>query len=164
MALRLVEVVLGKAGAAAVPELLASQQLLGIWQDQIGEGQTLVRVLLDSRQTEAVLDLLDARFSSSKDFRLMVFSVEATLPRYPSPDEADLETGPAAREEMTEDSTGKTAGRISREELIQDVAESASIGRVYLVMTVLSTLVAAIGLIRDDVAVVIGAMVIARAW
>ena len=161
MALRLVEAVMEKASAAAVPELLASRQLLGIWQDQLGEGQALVRVLLDSRRTEAVLDLLDARFGSSKGFRLMVFPIEATLPRCPSPDEPDLETGSAVQEEMAEDSTRGTAGRISREELFNDVTESAAIGRVYFVMTVLSTLVAAIGLIRDDVAVIIGAMVIA---
>ncbi len=161
MALRLVEAVLEEAHVASISELLASQQLMGIWHDQFGQGQALVRVLLDSRQTEAVLDLLDARFGSSKGFRLMVFPIEATLPRPPLPGETDSETASAAQKETPEDSNQKTAGRISREELLDDVTESAAISKVYVVMIVLSTLVAAIGLTRDDVAVIIGAMVIA---
>ena len=103
MALRLVELVVEEASAAAISEMLVNEQLLGIWQDQLAKGQTLVRVLLDSRQTEAVLDLLDTRFGSSKGFRLMVFPIEATLPRQPSPDETGLETGAAVKEGMAED-------------------------------------------------------------
>jgi uncharacterized hydrophobic protein (TIGR00341 family) len=51
--------------------------------------------------------------------------------------------------------------RISREELYQDIAQGAQLSRVYLLTVVLSTLVAAVGLLRGDVAVIIGAMVIA---
>ncbi len=50
---------------------------------------------------------------------------------------------------------------MSREELYQDLEASTRVTPVYLATVALSTLVAALGLLRDDVAVIIGAMVIA---
>jgi uncharacterized hydrophobic protein (TIGR00341 family) len=52
-------------------------------------------------------------------------------------------------------------GRISREELYQDILDVTQFSKVHLVMVILSTLVAAIGILRDNVAIIIGAMVIA---
>jgi uncharacterized hydrophobic protein (TIGR00341 family) len=51
--------------------------------------------------------------------------------------------------------------RVSREELYQDVSTAAQLTSVYLATVGLSTIVAAAGLIRGDVAVITGAMVIA---
>jgi uncharacterized hydrophobic protein (TIGR00341 family) len=53
------------------------------------------------------------------------------------------------------------ARRISREELYQDLSEAARLTPVFLVTVVLSTVVAAVGLIRGDTAIISGAMVIA---
>ena len=51
--------------------------------------------------------------------------------------------------------------RISREELVNDIQDATKLGTVYLVMAALSSVVAAIGLLNNNVAVVIGATVIA---
>ena len=51
--------------------------------------------------------------------------------------------------------------RISREELFAEINDSMSFNRIYVAIVVLSAVVAAIGMLRDNVAVVIGAMVIA---
>jgi uncharacterized membrane protein len=51
--------------------------------------------------------------------------------------------------------------RISREELYNSIADGAKLSRVFVMMVILSAIVAAIGLIKDNVAVVVGAMVIA---
>jgi len=51
--------------------------------------------------------------------------------------------------------------RVSREELYNDVSESITVSWRYIIMVVLSTVVAAAGMLRDSVAVIIGAMVIA---
>ena len=61
---------------------------------------------------------------------------------------------PAASEE-------KPPERISREELYEDIKNGAQCSRIYLAMVVLSTIVAAIGLHQNSVAIIIGAMVIA---
>lgn len=54
-----------------------------------------------------------------------------------------------------------SVARVSREELYDDVSESITVSWRYIVMVVLSTVVAAAGMLRDSVAVIIGAMVIA---
>jgi uncharacterized hydrophobic protein (TIGR00341 family) len=51
--------------------------------------------------------------------------------------------------------------RISREELYQDLAHGSRITGYYMLTVALSTIVAAVGLVRGDVAIIIGAMVIA---
>lgn len=68
----------------------------------------------------------------------------------------DMEEGEASEAEEPESSH-----RISREELYADVTDGLAISPIFLSMTVFSTVVAAVGLLRDDLAVIIGAMVIA---
>jgi uncharacterized hydrophobic protein (TIGR00341 family) len=62
--------------------------------------------------------------------------------------------------ENTQDQPRQVA-RVSREELYDDVSESIRVSSRYVIMVVLSTVVAAAGMLRNDVAVIIGAMVIA---
>ncbi len=55
----------------------------------------------------------------------------------------------------------ESPGRISREELYEDIKNGARCSHVYMAMAVLSTVVATIGLDYNSVAIIIGAMVIA---
>jgi uncharacterized hydrophobic protein (TIGR00341 family) len=82
--------------------------------------------------------------------------VEATLPRPETPEQEAVDEKP--REERKRKIKGS---RISREELYSDIEETTRLSWVFVTMVVLSTIVAAIGLLKDNVAVVIGAMVIA---
>jgi len=50
---------------------------------------------------------------------------------------------------------------VSREELHNDLVEGAKTTKIYISMIILSSIVAAIGVLNDNVAVIIGAMVIA---
>ena len=114
------------------------------------------RFLLQVEKTEAVLDELEKHFGSSGGFRVVLLPVEATLPR-PEPPEK-----PPAQEQPPEKEKPKIKGsRISREELYSDLSETTNVSWVYVTFTVLSTIVAAIGLLQNNVAVIIGAMVIA---
>jgi len=88
---------------------------------------------------------------------MMLFAVEAAVPM---PEETAKEAERVAAPAPTK-KKAKYSDRVSREELYDDVSSGAKLSKVYLVMVVLSAIVAAIGLIRDDVAVVVGAMVIA---
>lgn len=87
----------------------------------------------------------------------MLLSVEASLPRSEpegkkEPEKEKLEPEPDAKAKP---------GRISRQELYDDVTQSAELSRVFLVMVVLSSIVAAIGVLRNNLVALIGAMVIA---
>jgi uncharacterized hydrophobic protein (TIGR00341 family) len=86
----------------------------------------------------------------------VILPVEATIPAVPAP-----ERGAPAAEGGVAASVATPLGRISREELYEDVAQAAKLTPVFLITVVLSTVVAAVGLIRGDVAILIGAMVIA---
>lgn len=114
------------------------------------DGRSLLTVVTEADGTEAVLDLLEARFGGADGFHVTVHAIEAALPR-PDPDEAEP---PTEEEEASK-------GRISREELYEDVREMASLDRSFVLMMILATVVAVIGLLLDNVAIVIGSMVIA---
>ena len=120
---------------------------------QIGltDGEVLERILLDVEQSEGLLDLLEKRFAGGQGNRVVILPVEATLPR--------AEPEPATTTERPP-SDVTPPERISREELYEDVKDGARCSRVYLTM-VLSTIVAAIGLHQNSLAIIIGAMVIA---
>lgn len=154
MALRLMEIIVREAHAPGVLELLADHPSLGLWQERVAEDHALIRILLPTEQTEAISDLVSNRFGDTEGFRIMLLAVEATLPR---PEEPEKEEGGNGDEQP--DRGG--GGRISREELYTAVSKGAELSPVYAVNAALSALVAAIGLIRGDVAIIIGAMVIA---
>ncbi|MFZ0846303.1 MAG: TIGR00341 family protein [Pseudolabrys sp.] len=152
MALRLIEMVLREKDGEEIRDLLKPHKVLECRQIQLSDGEVLVRILLDAEQSEAILDLLEERYTGVKGNRLVILPVEATLPR------ADPEpTTPS--EQLT--TMKESPGRISREELYEDIKNGARCSRVYMAMAVLSTVVATIGLDYNSVAIIIGAMVIA---
>jgi len=88
---------------------------------------------------------------------VILFSVEATSPpveEVPPPSPAENAGAPPQEKKAI-------SSRVSREELYNDVAEGAELSVVNVVMVILSTVVCAVGLIRANVAVIVGAMVIA---
>ncbi|QUJ68963.1 TIGR00341 family protein [Photobacterium sp. GJ3] len=111
--------------------------------------------LTESVHSETVMDQFERQFSSVEGFRLILFPIEASIPRT---DTAEVKS------DIPLDSTNPpkaAAMRISREELYEDIVYSTRLSTVFIAMTVLSTIVVAIGLLTDNVAVIIGAMVIA---
>lgn len=81
MALRLIEMVLPKHDGEQVLELLKEREILEHRQIRLSDGEVLVRILLESEQSEAVLDLLDKRYAGKEGNRVVILAVEATLPR-----------------------------------------------------------------------------------
>lgn len=148
MELRLVEIVIPDSHLERLAQVGTIDEVMGRWDDPIQEGLTTVRLLVPADQVETLLDDLQNRFGSLQDFRVVVVPVQAVLPR---PEKKEEEPKPR----------NSGANRISREEIFNQVSSAASLNHVFVLQTLLATLVAAVGLARDDVAVVIGAMVIA---
>lgn len=152
MALRLIEMVVQEKDGEEVRGLLKDHKVLEHRNLRLPDGEVLVRILLDAEQSEAVLDLLGKRYAGKEGNRVVILAVEATLPRdEPEPVDSAEPAGPE----------GKSPERIGREELYEDIKDAARCSRVYLTMVVLSTIVAAVGLYYNSVAIIIGAMVIA---
>ena len=155
MAYRLIELTAPDECMNEAKQLIKEDQVIQMWSDDGGEGKSVLRVLLPVEYTETLMDEFVDSFEKYEEFRLMLFNVEATLPR----PEENQEEKKKAEENKKED--GDTAERISREELYTDIVESSRFSKVYIATIFLSVLVACVGLLNDSVAVIIGAMVIA---
>lgn len=156
MAQRLIEIFLPGDRSDQVKKLFEDRPSTDFWYDRISGGMMIVRVLMPSEETEEMVDLLSAEFSDTDGFRLILLPIEASLPRPEQPEETETQEEPPEEEPPK-----KKVQRISREELYEDIAETTKLSRVYIALIVLSSIVATIGILQNNVAVIIGAMVIA---
>lgn len=157
MPLRLLEIIIPETSKKNVKELIEEESVIGFWQEEASESGLLVKMLLSVEQTEKILDLLEQKFGGTEGFRVVLLPVEATIPRIEEQKPESTEPAEPEPEEEAE----KKAPRISREELYADIVDSTKFTNIYIAMIVLSAIVAAVGLLRDNVAIIIGAMVIA---
>jgi len=155
MALRLIELILPVGHEKAVNETLEGLKIEEKWVLKDSESRTMYRILISSEQSEALMDCFDSRFGKLEGFRIIVHSIAATLPR---PQEEEKPKEPEPKPEYV---VMRKIGRVNREELYHDVSDTAKLSKVYLVTVALSVIVASVGLAKDNVAVIIGAMVIA---
>lgn len=155
MALRLIELVFPEDANTRVEEALEDREVVGTWQDRRGEEFVVLHLLVKAEETEPIMDRFEQQFSALPDFRMVLFPVEAALPRQEAAPEEDPSPAAEASEPV------EKMQRVSREELHEEATDAASPSRVFLALTFLSAIVAAVGLMRNDMAVIIGAMVIA---
>ncbi len=156
MALRLIEVYLPAEEKNRFQETLKDHEVLGSWQEGLTEGRVLAKLLLPTEKSGEVLDLLEKHFTRVEGFRIILLRVEASIPR---PQEE--EKAPEQQEAQPEEKPEKKEAAISREELYTDIQATSKLSWTYLVFVLLASLVAAIGILRDNVVITIGAMVIA---
>ncbi|TET31411.1 MAG: TIGR00341 family protein [Planctomycetota bacterium] len=154
MPLRVVEVIVPEDSVFEVQQALKESHAFSQWCCDSDGGCKIVKALLDSDNVEMTLDLLNKRFSFDEDFRVIVYPLEATVP-WPTPEQSE-----AAKKVVKRRGFG-VLSRISREEVYHDVCDVTKLTWIFIAMVALSTVVAAVGLIRGNIAVVIGAMVIA---
>ena len=155
MALRMVEIFAPSEEMERIGQVLEEHRASDSWHDRLSEGRVLIRVFLPAERTEALLDVLGKRFATVEGFRVVLLPVVASLPR---PAEA---AGEDERERVDEEDAARPSLRVSREELYTAITDAVRLSRVYIVLVALSAVVAAVGILRDNVAVIIGAMVIA---
>ena len=117
-----------------------------------GEGRARIRVLVGEIDRQALLDRMQALLAGEEGWRIVVTGTAAVIPHTEAEHRREAEADAAAQDK---------ALRASREELYQSVARGAAGGRSFALLVTLSTLVAAIGLVENNVAVLVGAMVIA---
>ncbi len=151
MALRLLEIYHQEGKAEEIEFLLKDSPVTDMWHDRLPAGETVTKVLLKAKNTESVLDILQKYYPKEETFRVVLLPVEATLPRPEEP----------AKEEKEVKEKEKSPERISMEELYQKMIGISGVSKKYTVMASLASFVCAIGLLKNDVAVIIGSMVIA---
>jgi uncharacterized hydrophobic protein (TIGR00341 family) len=145
---RLIEVVADAAHGDTLAGIAEHFEATDFWLGAKGEdGRRSFRMLVADESRQGVVDALQNLLGATGRARIVILPVDAVLPR-PEPDE-------------DEEGRRRRALAATREELYDQVARGARVDSTFLLLTFLSTVVAAIGLIEDNVAVVVGAMVIA---
>lgn len=150
MALRVIELVTPRDDGESIRESLKKHRPdedYIFWMSPLEEEDMLcIRIVLDVQESENVIDMLDSMISFGEEYRIVVYPAQATVPRLDPEDE----NGEAEKK-----------GRISREELYSEVLDTSLTTPSYLLLILFSSLVAVIGLARDNVAIIIGSMVLA---
>ncbi|SKA85375.1 TIGR00341 family protein [Paucidesulfovibrio gracilis DSM 16080] len=163
MSLRMVEIVCDNAGkdrVLAEMRQFDDDRFLSWSAGEDEDDEPLrARVLLDGDVASGLVDRLERRFSGETGFRIVIYPVQATIPRL-EPPENNSEPGSEPEQTETPDASPKREGVI-REELRAAVQEGAEFTGLFALLATLASVVASIGLLRDNPAVVIGAMVIA---
>ncbi|MBI1360938.1 MAG: TIGR00341 family protein [Alphaproteobacteria bacterium] len=116
--------------------------------DPTSDGNRVAHVFFATNTAQDLVDALQNICERHGAWRIIVLPVEATAPK---PEED--------KDEQRKQKEGRDSAL--REEIYSDISAGAKLGVNFFVLTLASTIVAAIGLNSDNVAVVIGAMVIA---
>ena len=143
--MKYVEVIADAGDADTVSAIAEKHDVSDFHLGNKGEnGMQPMRLLVPDSKIQSVLDSLQDVFDIQSSAQIVVLPVEIALPK-PSEEEREEE------DKATE----------AREALYENVEKNTRLDINYVVLVLLSTAVAAIGLIENNVAVVIGAMVIA---
>ncbi len=143
--MKIIEVIAAQGNADTV---MAAAEKFEVLDCRLGvtdaDGMQVMRLVVADSKLQGIQDMLQQIITGQPDARIIVIPVDTLLPR---PDKQDREK---------EDSASA-----SRELLYDSIEKNTLLDSNYLLLVLLSTIVAAIGLIEDNVAVIIGAMVIA---
>lgn len=154
MALRLLEIVIPEQHVTEVLETIEEAQITNYWQTCSCESRVIYKLILPAESTEKIMDELEKRYGQSSEFHMALMPVEATFPSPKEIEKKKEENSKTGQEEQV-------PLRVSRQELYSEIFDSSKLTKTYLIMVALSTIVASIGLLRNNIAVIIGAMVIA---
>ena len=130
------------------------------WSLDTGYGryEQAMDIIVEPKEGQALVDSLQTAFSACPDWRINIMPLEASLPVPERIEKALLEK--AETEKLKEKEKTSSNGAL-REELVQKVNKDIEFDVNFIVLTVLSAIVATIGLNSDSVTIVIAAMVIA---
>lgn len=146
--MRLIEVIADCGHLDTLAGIAEQNAVDDFWSSPPGEdGRCIARMLVNDTSRQTVIDTLQHVLGASEGARIVIQPVEAVLPR-------------STEEKESGKPQAGSAGQ-TREELYDRIQRGARLDSTYLLLVALSTVVASIGLIEDNVAVIIGAMVIA---
>ena len=152
MPLRLLEITHPHLDKEGMCESLEEVEILEVWQDQVSDHSLVTHIVLRQEDVDPAIECLKKHFPMEGQLKVTILPVEAFLPRWEEEPKDELVDVPTKRRRYL---------RTSVEEIYADATNMAQPTGIYLMMSVLAAIVAAVGLLLDDVAVIIGSMVIA---
>ena len=115
------------------------------WTSELEDGRQVFTMVVTNDSRQSVLDSLQILFESDKNAKILVLPVDASIPRL----------------QENNNEQKKIDQKTTREELYENVTKGVDLNLNFILMVILSTIVVTIGLSEDNIAVVVGAMVIA---
>ena len=152
MVFRQIQMVVPDEKVEETIKIIKKCEVLDFTYSDFSKKYTRFDVVIKKERTERILDVFQKHFSKLEGFRIVVIPVETYIP-LPNELEVDEKSRKSENEHDEE--------RISREEVQTKVIDMSRLSFVYISMVILSSFVAAIGVLNDDVAVIIGGMIIA---
>jgi uncharacterized hydrophobic protein (TIGR00341 family) len=141
--------ILTDAGYQDTIEGIAEHFNADVWFGPTNEdGRISARMLVQPEERQNVLDDLQDMVVSSPDSRILILPVEAVLPK----ENEDVKP---------DEKQKKPSSTITREEIFSQVEKGAQFDNNFFLLVILSSIVASIGLLENNIAVIVGAMVIA---
>jgi uncharacterized hydrophobic protein (TIGR00341 family) len=146
--MRVIEIIADASNLDTLTGIAEQHHVAEFWYgDVLEDGRRVLRMLVDDASRQAVVDALQSQLGGSDTARIIIMPVDAVLPR---------------KEDAAEADKGRTpSGSQTREELYNGIERGARLDSTFLMLVFLSTIVASIGLIENNIAVIVGAMVIA---
>lgn len=145
--MKIIEVIADQGHLDTIMGIAEQQGVVDHWPGAVAEdNRCAVRMLVSPDSRQSVLDALQAVLGTCENARIIVTPVEVSLPR---------------SDENSDNDKAKRKTALSREELYNSVDNNSRLDGRFLLLVFLSTIVVMVGLLEDNVAVVIGAMVIA---
>lgn len=154
MSLRKVEILTDKKQREDLEDILNKNDIQRQWWYKISEQNIKLEFIIVAEESEEILDNLEKRVGSFEGSKIIVSPIEAYLPK---PKEKDT----PVPEKTPDDEKKSGLLRISRAELVDDIKDYGELSVNFMVMMILSSVVAGIGILKDNIAIIIGAMVIA---
>ncbi len=105
---RVIKIILPEEFKDPALELLDADESIFYWLEESNSTNVVISILVDSGQTEKLMDNFERRFGRTEDFKLIVLPVEASLPRKKEEEKPVAEPKVKAKQ--------KKSMRISREE------------------------------------------------
>ena len=160
--MKIIEVIADAGHRDTIVGIAEQQQVEDIWFTQNNEdGRIVARLLVSPEKRQKVLDSLQTIFHNADNYRVLIIPLDTALPKPVEPEVEALSEEQQEEEKAKEKERKKAALMSTREEILAQVEKDAQLNDNFILLVILSAIVAAIGLLENNLAVIVGAMVIA---
>mgnify|MGYP002700192799 FL=1 len=136
-----IEAIAPSSNEDSIIRIAKQSEATDYWISSSSDKQIAIKILIEKSKSQKVIDQLQKLMEGKSNFRVLAYPLELALPY--------------------EKKNSNSPATISREALLSQLKTQGKLDGHYMMLVFLSTIVAAIGLIENNVAVIIGAMVIA---
>ena len=144
--MRICEIIANKKYKRILKTIAEKQGAIDFWcSSELEDGRQIYTMVVTDDARQSLIDSIQVLFEDDKEAKILILPVDASIPRL----------------QEDKDKNSDIKSKTTREELFEQVSKGIDFNINYVFMVILSSIVATIGLSEDNIAVVVGAMVIA---